>query len=499
VILTLSASPNSPCSYAALSSLSLLVKPLPAVSAGDGGAICHYQSFSLRGIVQNAQTFLWSSSGDGTFDDAGSLNSVYTPGEGDILAESVSLTLSAVPNSPCTVSVSDMINLQVNYCHDLVIPSGWSGLSTFVNPINPAMEVIFSDVVSDLIILQSLKGIYWPGQNINTIGDWNVEEGYAIKVANQVTLSIAGSRSVNSPLPLSQGWNLIPVLSECEADVAALFEGKGVIVVKEVAGWQLYWPQFGINTLQKLQPGKAYFVLMSQPASVLFPGCVKSGTSGVNNTNQTMTEMINNSPWNSFSPTPGAHLIAIPQEVIHSSLIRPGDYLVAFDQNGNCFGMIRWEGDNASLILFGDDPTTPEKDGFATGEKFNLRLFNVATSKEYWLDISWDQQWPNHAGTFSLNGISAVAGLTLGTTQVNDLNNAEVAIYPNPTSDHLFVDLVSQQETVVVMTDLHGREVLRESLSNLRNQLDLSSLQSGIYMIKINGSNFTKIEKVIKK
>ncbi len=500
VNLTLTSQPNSPCVVAASDQMVLTIQRPSTANAGEDGTICHEEAFSLSGSVENAQTYQWTTGGDGTFGNANALITTYTPGESDIDAGSVLLTLSAQSISPCTVSVTDQIALQVNYCHDLTIESGWSGLSTFVNPLNPAMEDVFEDVVSDLIILQSLTGMYWPGQSINTIGNWTVEEGYSIKVANQINLTIAGSRSTNKTLQLNQGWNLIPVLSECDADVEALFAGKGVIVVKEVAGWQLYWPAFNINTLQNLQSGKAYYVLMVNAETITFPGCTKNGSSsGINSTSEQMMEMITSGPWNTFSRTAITHIIAIPDQIINTSLIKPGDYLGVFDQQGNCYGMIKWEGKNSNLTLFGDDPTTTEKDGFITSENLYFRMFIIATGKEYTLDVTWDQQWPQQNGNFAPNGISVIAGLTMGTTQVFEQGTLDVLIYPNPAGEKLFVDLVSKQEVVVTMTDIHGREVLNRTLFDLRNQLDISMLAKGVYLMKIEGKAFSRIEKVIKK
>ncbi len=473
------------------------VIPLPEASAGEDGTTCHASTFAVEGDVANAQSSFWSTSGDGIFDDPASLSTSYLPGEGDILAGSVVLTLTALPLSPCAAAISQ-ITLTVNTCHQISIPAGWSGISAFVDPVNPAMEEIFDEVVNDLIILQSLTGAYWPGQNINTIGDWNTQDGYAIKVASQVNLTITGTRLSDRTLQLSEGWNLIPVLSECGAEVAALFSGTGAMVVKEVAGWQLYWPQYSINTLGSLQPGRAYFVLMSQPASIIFPGCTNSSPGLVmKNINPTMTEMMQATPWNSFLPTPNAHIIAFPQEVINASPTRPGDFFGAFDLNGVCYGMTRWEGGNASLILFGDDPTTLAKDGFTTGEHLNIRTFNAETGQEYSLEVSWDQQLPNSDGTFSPNGISAVAALNMGTTQVADPGRLDVLIYPNPASDVIFVDMLSLQHTEVSLTDIHGREVLRQTLTALRNQIGLTSLQNGIYLIKLESKDFSRMEKII--
>ncbi len=46
-----------------------------------------------------------------------------------------------------------------------------------------------------------------------------------------------------------------------------------VDVVKEVAGYQLFWPSQQINTLPLLTPGSAYFVRMASPVTITFPDC----------------------------------------------------------------------------------------------------------------------------------------------------------------------------------------------------------------------------------
>jgi hypothetical protein len=416
-----------------------------------------------------------------------------------MLTGSALLTLTAQPLGPCSVSASDGLNLVINYCHDLVIPSGWSGISTFVEPVNAALETIFGDVLNDLTILYSQAGVFWPGQNLNTIGEWNRLEGYSVKGASQIDLRIAGSRSASRTLQLSQGWNLIPVLSECEADVVSLFAGTGVVVVKEVAGWKLYWPALNINTLGSLQSGKAYYVLMSQPATVAFgdcpPGAMAPGKSSVD---FGMLEMINAAPWEIAAPTASSHIIGIPEEVIKSSLINTGDYLGAFDESGQCYGLVRWEGESTTLTAFGDDPTTSGKDGFTAAETIYIRLFVETTSQEYDLEISWDDAWPQNDGTFNPTGLSAISAFKLGATQIYEQGAFEVLIYPNPANSVLFIDFNTTSEISVSLNDVNGREVLRQTLSGLRNQLDISALRSGVYFMKLEGDGFVKIEKIIK-
>ncbi len=68
----------------------------PEALAGPDAEICETESYLLAGATAiNYGSVLWSSGGDGTFDDNTILNATYTPGQNDIIAGSVSLTLTA--------------------------------------------------------------------------------------------------------------------------------------------------------------------------------------------------------------------------------------------------------------------------------------------------------------------------------------------------------------------------------------------------------------------
>jgi PKD repeat protein len=153
------------------------------------------------------------------------------------------------------------------------LTAGWSGLSSFLTPSDQNIESLFNPIISDLIIFQDETGIYWPGQNVNTIGVWDTHQGYKIKMATAVDLIIEGTQPNNRNLTFSNGWNLIPVLSNCNVDVETLFPGINLVMLKEVAGSRIYWPAMGINNLGYLEPGKAYFVLMNGEGTIGFPEC----------------------------------------------------------------------------------------------------------------------------------------------------------------------------------------------------------------------------------
>ncbi|MBI2968017.1 MAG: gliding motility-associated C-terminal domain-containing protein [Bacteroidetes bacterium] len=93
----------------------LSVDQLPIAFAGADNSICEGSTYQLTGSVAGSATSgLWSTTGDGSFDDPSLLNAVYTPGGGDIAAGTVILILTTDdPAGPC-VSTADSLTLTIN-------------------------------------------------------------------------------------------------------------------------------------------------------------------------------------------------------------------------------------------------------------------------------------------------------------------------------------------------------------------------------------------------
>lgn len=67
----------------------------PAAFAGEDAAICVNELFEASATAQNQSSVLWTTSGDGIFQNATILNTKYLRGNGDIANGSVTLTLTA--------------------------------------------------------------------------------------------------------------------------------------------------------------------------------------------------------------------------------------------------------------------------------------------------------------------------------------------------------------------------------------------------------------------
>jgi hypothetical protein len=84
-----------------------------------------------------------------------------------------------------------------------------------------------------------------------------------------------------------------------------------------------------------------------------------------------------------------------------------------------------------------------------------------------------------------------------GLTGISKLNKpSKVSIYPNPAHDLLFVQNCAPDSHVQIF-DLNGKLVTSSHLSN--NQINISHLSKGRYIITITDNNQTFVQKIIKK
>lgn len=146
--------------------------------------------------------------------------------------------------------------------HTLSLSQGWNMISTYLQPETPDMYEIWDAILDKVIIVKDAEGLpFLPSQNINAIGDWDFTAGYKVKVSKNVNLSISGDPidSDNQKFPLSEGWSIIPYPFDQSHPIETILQGiqEDIILVKD-AGGNIYLPNFGINDIGQMEPGKAY-------------------------------------------------------------------------------------------------------------------------------------------------------------------------------------------------------------------------------------------------
>ncbi len=387
------------------------------------------------------------------------------------------------------------------YTQSLTIPSGWSGISGFVDPFNKNIEDIFMDEINHLLFLSNLSGFYFPSQNINTLNEWDFSSGYKAKATQSFTINLKGTKHKNYPLDLEAGWSIIPVLSGCNIPVTDIFdEYSEVLIVKDIGNTGIYWPEFNINTLLFLQPGKAYFAMLDEASTIIYPGCTKSGSF-----TRPIPVLSNITSWNNPVKTAQSHLVLIPKEFIVEAEWQPGNIIGGFTPEGQCAGMVVIEdsNENVALTLFGDDPLTETKDGFSEGGSIKIRKFSVQKGIDDDLEIQFDPAFPNQ-GYFTADGVSALKTAAIAVGELGGSSKLDFAIYPNPARENVTIlwNQAGGEKGVIELFNTFGQRVETLFLSSKEDglqqyELDISGFEKGTWLIRLSTGSRVGIKKLV--
>ena len=171
--------------------------------------------------------------------------------------------------------VSSVTSLTSCVVHNIPINAGWNIISSNVIPDNPEMNNVINDIRSSVTILKDDEGkVVFPYWNLNEIGDWNVLKGYVVNATQNTTLNI-GCAPVDptTPIVLQPGISLISYLRTGPMNMATALQtiNNNLVIVKNSAG-DVYFPQFGLNEIGNMEPGKGYQIKMNSADVLVYPG-----------------------------------------------------------------------------------------------------------------------------------------------------------------------------------------------------------------------------------
>jgi hypothetical protein len=110
----------------------------------------------------------------------------------------------------------------------------------------------------------------------------------------------------------------------------------------------------------------------------------------------------------------------------------------------------------------------------------------------------WSATWNRNWGFTEGYGILNVGSPLYSTGTSPDRENA-LRIYPNPTSRRLVIENLNGLSQVSIL-NLIGQEMHRELTSEIQLEINVGSLQSGIYLIRVTKDDGSvKVEKFIKR
>lgn len=457
----------------------------------------HTVQWSSTNITGNVDIYL-SIDGGSSYNIPLVLN---TPDDGfqDVLIPNVSsvtcrIKLQSIDNPAVSgVNPGNFIILENSNAQEINLPQGWSLISSYQSPDIPQLETIFADLItnSTMEIMLGKSGIFWPGYNINTLGDWNSYEAYKLKMNESDQVIITGELLQNKTVELPAGISYMPMLSVAPVNAEEIFdqiEGKLNFAFEVTAGLT-YWPAGGIYTLEVLEPGKGYLVGMLETASVTFPDA-----GGKSTTKQNRAQIIDNAPWQ-VTNTGIPHLISIQTSALEK-LVKD-DIIAVFNSEDRCVGMTLVVGgtQNLALVIYGDDVTTEAVDGMMNNELMRFVIYIPESSHSVNIEPRYSQSM-THTNRFAENGLSAITGWKNATAIDENLLNL-VSIYPNPNTGIFHVDGISGKVEIQILNSTG--QLVRMFSTEQSTTIDLSGHAKGIYYIRMISQQSTSIQKIVVK
>jgi hypothetical protein len=391
----------------------------------------------------------------------------------------------------------DWFTPEVIYCQNYNFTQGWNSISSYITPFDADVEILFAPIVDELTIMRNLSSVYWPGENINTLGNFDNTSGYVMKTTLDVDMDICGIEYANKELTLLPGWYYLPVLSECEVNIMDLFGDHldDIIIIQDLIGTGVFWPAMNVYILEDLDAGKAYKIKVTNEFTITFPECSsKSAAPAYSQLNSTTT------PWGNLEMTPVSQATAILQAALNKFI--EGDVIGAFGQNNQLYGYleINTQRQNQAITLFGDDATSIVRDGFAHGEAVVYKLFRTSTGEEFELEVEYDYSLGNSSGNYQSESLAAITSIEMKSAGTEALESGSIEIYPNPAYDMLTININNEAGGLasLSMFDAHGQKIIDKTFANKIN-LNVGTFPKGVYYLKLRLGQINEVRKIVIK
>ncbi|OQX72982.1 MAG: hypothetical protein B6D61_13070 [Bacteroidetes bacterium 4484_249] len=503
--LCLTAFPNDPCYLEVVDCINLTLIDGPYVTLADTMKLsCSdyntnsnvWNPVELEAIIVNSTSILWETNGDGTFDDPGIHNPIYTFGVNDNSQGIVEL---------CVYVEGDGCQFVAEKCVQILIPQqmivfttdGWHGVSSYLQPYKPSMIDVMQPLVQYpgsnnlVMIINEQNEYYWPEPStpVNQIGDWG-PVGYKAKMKNippPACLPIYGDYLEDQSFIVDGSFTYLPVLTNIPTNIEELLgdEISNVLMIYDWSNGHFWTPV--AHDFDELLPGKSYLLVSRNAGAEYIIEFPEYELNAPLKFDATTAETDISSPWNDIETTSQNHFFLFADEAI--TILQAGDIIGAFNKTGHCLGIAEFAGRDSffKLTAMGDDPNTPEIDGFETGEYITFKLYRKATGQTFEIAFTCDTEYPNHDGLFSLYGVSRVIEMTIGASSINAGNqNKGVKLFPNPATDMVHIEADFKIADLKLIN--HTGQIIFNQNVNLYNlHIDISGFGPGMYFLNIMG------------
>jgi hypothetical protein len=75
-------------------------------------------------------------------------------------------------------------------------------------------------------------------------------------------------------------------------------------------------------------------------------------------------------------------------------------------------------------------------------------------------------------------------------------NDNAFSIYPNPSSTEITIESPAKGQLSIL--NLSGKQLLQQEITEPKTQLDISTLPSGVYFVRVTGERTVQVGKFVK-
>jgi len=434
--------------------------------AGYDAETCESEAVQIEGYVDHYESFSWSTSGDGTFDDNLVINPVYTPGEADIAAGSVTISLTATgEDEPVTDEMLLVVHQapQLNYSEEAAICAGENYIFTEGEAVNYASLLWTSSGDGVFEDETAVLPVYIPGEEDIANGSVSLmleaaSEGICEGTSTSFNLMIHA-------LPTAQisGDQTI-----CEGDEAMV-----TITLTGQAPWMVMMEDL-IDPMEIATEIYEMTMTPTEPMSMTLTS-VADGNGCMNIAEGTVTIEMDYAP---ESP-------AIPEGPTALDLyeVTSSEYNIVEVADAETYS---WE-------------LAPEEAGVLTTE---MNQATIAWNSDYRGEATISAKAINYCGESEWSESLTIE--LFSTIGINEFANGQIKVYPNPASTILTLEVnASGDKAILSLSNMLGKEIWKEAIiSNEAQtiQIPVNALPNGVYILsyKTNAA-FSSIPVVIRK
>ena len=372
---------------------------------------------------------------------------------------------------------------------EIILHEGYQFVSSNIDPRDPDMLVVLNELLDNNLSFvrnsfgQTLQKI---GPNwINGIGDWIVSEGYLVKMLAADSFIIDGSLiDPSTPIQVDAGFQFVSYFPENAMDATIAFESilnDDLDYIRNTHGQTLrkigpIW----VNGIGDCQSGEGYLVKMFSEGEIIYPSSTKSSGKKL------------------LHPTHFQFSSGNPADAVYTMYIKGlgiGDEVAAFDGD-IMVGAMKVNSQNTfdnELAVFS---TLTNIKGYSAGNQIKLKVWDSKTGKiidmNFNMELIYDsyisEKYPLEDGKYSIVNI----------TKDSMISDEKIQVFPNPAKENIFI--TSKNEILkVLIYNCVGQVVFENNINDIYSQINTSSFDSGIYLIRIKTINGLETHKVAIK